>query len=296
MIKIEDGSSNLAKVDVGGISKQVKPLSIGELELALLARWPQEDAFDWDNTGLLVGDPAQTVTGVAVALDPTGDSIEAAAKMGANVLLTHHPVYLDPPPRFMPSHKLATTPGVNVFTAITNGIALMNFHTALDVSAEATRLLASMLNLEFECVLEPFPTSPEKGLGQVCSVRASDKPFKLSHLAARCTSVFGRAPRVWGNAATSVEKLVIANGSVGETVWSALDAGITCLVCGEVGYHKALDASQAGMRIIEVGHDVSEFPLTALLAQAAIDAGVPSDRVAIVDQTGKWAVPDSTRI
>ena len=200
MIKIEDGSSNLAKVDVGGISKQVKPLSIGELELALLARWPQEDAFDWDNTGLLVGDPAQTVSGVAVALDPTGDAIEAAAKMGANVLLTHHPVYLDPPPRFMPSHKLATTPGVNVFTAITNGIALMNFHTALDVSAEATRLLASMLNLEFERVLEPFPTSPEKGLGQVCSVRASDKPFKLSHLAARCTSVFRRAPRVWGDA------------------------------------------------------------------------------------------------
>ena len=92
MIKIEDGSSNLAKVDVGGISKQVKPLSIGELELALLARWPQEDAFDWDNTGLLVGDPAQTVSGVAVALDPTGDAIEPAAKMGANVLLTHHPV------------------------------------------------------------------------------------------------------------------------------------------------------------------------------------------------------------
>ena len=97
MIKIEDGASSLAKVDAGGISKQAKPLSIGELELALLARWPQEDAFDWDNTGLLVGDPAQTVTGVAVALDPTGDSIEAAAKMGANVLLTHHPVFIEPP-------------------------------------------------------------------------------------------------------------------------------------------------------------------------------------------------------
>ena len=296
MIKIEDGASSLAKVDVGGISKQVKPLSVGELELALLKRWPQEDAYEWDRTGLLVGDPAQTVTGVAVALDPTGESISAAAKMGANVLLTHHPAYLDPPPRFMPSHKLATTPGVNVFTAISNGIALMNFHTALDVSAEATRLLASMLNLEFERVLDPLPDNPEKGLGQVCAVRSSDKPFKLAHLAARCTSVFGRAPRMWGNTATLVERLVIANGSAGDTVWSSLDAGITCLICGEIGYHKALDASQAGMRIIEVGHDVSEFPLTALLAQAAIDAGIPSDRVAIVDQTGKWTVPDSTRI
>ena len=296
MIKIEDGSSNLAKVDVGGISKQVKPLSIGELELALLVRWPQEDAFDWDNTGLLVGDPAQTVSGVAVALDPTGDAIEAAAKMGANVLLTHHPVYLDPPPRFMPSHKLATTPGVNVFTAITNGIALMNFHTALDVSAEATRLLASMLNLEFERVLEPFPTSPEKGLGQVCSVRASDKPFKLSHLAARCTSVFGRAPRVWGDATTSVEKLVIANGSASGVIAACVATGADCLVCGEVRYHDALDASQAGLAILEVGHDASEAPLVALLASAAVDAGVPEGMVGIVDQSGNWTYPEATRI
>lgn len=296
MIRIEDGNSSLAKVDVGGISKQVKPLSVGELELALLKRYPREDAFEWDRTGLLVGDPAQTVTGVAVALDPTGDAIETAAKMGANVLLTHHPVYLDPPPRFMPSHKLATTPGVNVFTAISKGVALMSFHTALDVSGEATRVLAGMLNLDFEGVLEPLARDPEKGIGQICAVREADRPFKLAHLAARCTSVFGRAPRVWGDMSTAVDRLVVANGSAGETIWSGLDAGITCLICGEIGYHKALDASQAGMRIIEVGHDVSEFPLTALLAQAAIDAGVASDRVAIIDQSAKWSMPDATRI
>ena len=296
MIKIEDGSSSLAKVDVGGISKPEWPLSIGQLELALLKRWPREDAFEWDRTGLLVGDPAQTVTGVAVALDPTGDAIEAASKMGANVLLTHHPVFLDPPPRIMPVHKLATTPGVNVYNAVSQGVALMNFHTALDVSAEVTRLIAGMLSLDFERVLEPFASDARKGLGQVCAVRAADRPFKLAHLAARCTSVFGRAPRVWGDPAASLERIVVANGSAGDTVWSALDAGITCLVCGEIGYHKALDASQAGMSIVEVGHDVSEFPLTALLAQAAIDAGVPSANVAIVDQSGKWSVPDSTRI
>lgn len=296
MIEIEDGRSNLAKVESGKIAKQVKPLSIGELEMALLMRYPREDAMEWDQTGLLVGDPAQTVTGVAIALDPTAEAIDAAAKMGANVLLTHHPVFLDPPTRFMPAHKLATTPGANVFHAISKGVALMNFHTALDVSPEATRLLAGMLNLDFERVLEPLDCDANKGIGQVCTVRASDKPFKFAHLAARCTSVFGRAPRVWGDPASSVERLVIANGSAGQTAWSALDAGITCLVCGEIGYHKALDASQAGMRIIEVGHDVSEFPLTALLAQAAIDAGVAKESVAIIDQTGKWDVPDSTRI
>ena len=296
MINIEDGRSSLAKVETGGIARQAKPISIGELELALLGRYPREDALEWDRTGLLVGDPAQTVANVAVALDPTGEAIDAAAAMGANVLVTHHPVYLEPPTRFMPSRKLATASGANVYAAISKGVALMNFHTALDASAEATRLLAGLLNLNFEGLLETVGDDPAKGFGQVCSIKPGDRPFKLAHLAARCTSVFGRPPRVWGDPSTVIERLAIANGSAGDTAWACLDASITCLVCGEIGYHKALDASQAGMCIVEVGHDVSEFPLTALLAQAVVDAGVDKERVAIIDQSGKWTVPDATRI
>ena len=296
MIVIEDGNSSLAKVDSGSISKQVKPLSVGELEQVLLNSFPRSDAEEWDRTGLLVGDPAQTVTGVAVALDPTREAIQVAERSGANVLVTHHPAFLDPPSALSPSHELAITPGVNVFEAISKGVALMNFHTALDVSVAATRLLPGMLGLEFERLVVPLASDADKGYGPLCSVRASERPFKLAHLAARCTSVFGRAPRVWGDFDSQVNKVVVANGSAGNVVELCVKMHVDCLVCGEVRYHAALDAAQAGLCIVELGHDVSELPLVALLAQAVRDAGVDQDAITIVDQSGNWQLPDSTRL
>lgn len=297
MIEILDGStSKLAKVASGVISKPSNPITIGELELALLKRWPREDAEPWDRMGLIVGDQAALVKGVAVALDVTSDAIAAASQRGANVLLTHHPVFLDGPTSFTPSYSASSAPGVNVYKAIASDVALMNFHTALDVSHEATRLLPSMLSFDFERLLVPGASGPDKGYGQLCTVRDSDAPFRLSHLAARCTSVFGRMPRVWGDGSRTLSKIVIANGSASSVVAATIAAGADCLVCGELGYHPSIDAVQAGLSIVELGHDVSELPLTALLAQAAIDEGVPAENVSILDQTGNWRTPESTRI
>ena len=297
MIVIEDGNGmELTKVQAGEIAKPAKQLAVGELELALLARFPREDAEPWDRTGLLVGDPLAQVSGVAVALDATLGAIRAAAGFGANVLLTHHPAFLDPPEAFSPSRDIASAAGVNVFTAAQLGVALMNFHTALDANLPATRLFSHMLSLDFERLLLPRDDDAEKGYGQLCAVRESDKPFTLARLAARCTSVFNRTPRVWGDMSAKVERVVVANGSAGEVADACLPAQADCLVCGEIKYHAALEASQAGLAIVELGHDVSELPLVALLAQAAIDAGVAPDDVFVLDQSTNWSMPDATRI
>ena len=299
MITIEDGNNTeLAKVASGDIAKPSRPsvLTVGELELALLRQFPREDAEEWDRMGLLVGDPAAPVTRVAVALDVTRNAIAAARRAGANVLLTHHPAFIEPPAVLSPSHAAATAAGVNVYEAVAGGVALVNVHTALDVCPASTRLLAGLLSLDFVRVLVPLPADVRKGYGPLCSVRASDAPFSLAHLAARCTSVFGRMPRVWGDMDARLTRIAIANGSAGNVVDAAVAARADCLVCGEVKYHAALDAVQAGLAIVELGHDVSELPLTALLAQAAIDAGVPSDAVVMLDQGANWAMPDSTRL
>ena len=295
MIEIEDGRE-LAKRNSGTLSRQPKPLTVGQLELALLKRWPREDAEEWDRTGLLAGDPAALVEGIAVALDPTPEAVRAAKQVGANVLLTHHPAFIEPPAAFSPSFDVADAPGVGVYTAVSEGVALMNFHTALDASVEATRLFPRMMNFDFKRLLAPLASDSDKGYGILCSVRENDLPFKLSHLAARATSVFGRAPRVWGDLDATVERVVIANGSASAVVDACVEAKADCLLCGEIRYHAALNASQAGLAIAEVGHDVSEFPLCALLAQAAIEAGVPEDAVTMVDQSANWRYPEATRV
>lgn len=295
MIEIQD-AHDLAKRNSGPLGKQGALMTVGQLEMALLKRFPREDAEAWDRMGLLVGDPAALVAGVAVALDPTPAAIQAAKRAGANVLLTHHPVFIDPPEAFSNSFAIADYAGVSVYTAAREGVALVNIHTALDASVEATRLFPRLMNFDFRRLLMPLPHDADKGYGMLCAVRESDAPFKLSHLAARVTSVFGCQPRVWGDFGDKVERVVIANGSANDMVRACLDAHADCLVCGEVRYHAALAAAQSGLAIAEVGHDVSEFPLCALLAQAARDAGVPAEHVTVIDQSANWRHPDATRM
>ena len=274
MIEIEGPNSSpateLSTIASGGIAKppQATPLlTVGLLEKALLERFPRADAESWDRMGLLVGDPSEPLEGVCVALDPIS-----------------------------PSRLTASAAGVNVWEAVRSGVALMNFHTALDVSDDARELFLNLLKLDWKRMLVPSDADPGKGYGYLCTIRGCDVPFTLGRMAARCTSVFGRVPRVWGDMDEKVASIVFANGSAGNVVEACVAEKVDCLICGEVRYHAALDAAQAGLDIIEVGHDASELPLTAILARAAIRAGVAPDIVTVLDQGRNWGLPDSTRL
>ena len=169
----------------------------------------------------------------------------------------------------------------------------MNFHTALDVSARAQRMLPGMLGLSLRGVVEPKAGCSEKGYGQLC---AAAEKMTLGQLAARCTSVFGRAPRVWGSFDRAVASIVTCTGSAGPTGRAALVAGADVLIAGEVKYHDALDLSQAGMAVIDLGHDTSELPFCGVLAASVRDAGVPDELVAVVSQRNRWSYPEAVRV
>lgn len=290
------GQAGLAQRASGVLSKQGFTRTVGALDYALLQEFPAGDADEWDRTGLLVGDPARLVEGVVVALDPTVEAVEETVRYGANVLVTHHPAFLAPPESFRPASSVAAESGALVWCAIENGVALLSYHTALDVSERAQQVLPGMLNLTFGSVVEPLADAPEKGYGQLCSVRTTDGPFSLGQLAARCTSVFGRAPRVWGDFGRALDNVVTCTGSAGELGRTCLGIQADCLVCGEIKYHEALALSQAGLAIIELGHDTSELPLTAVLVSALEAASVPQELIVVADQGDNWTYPESMRV
>lgn len=291
--KREAGLSTRAS---GPLSRQVPTMTVGALEAALLKDFPAADAEAWDRTGLTVGDRAQVVAGVALALDPTVHAIREAAARGCNVLVTHHPAYLAAPDAFSPGESVAANPGAGVWQAVQSGVSLLSYHTALDASVQAQRVLPGMLKLSYKGVAVPLGSARRKGYGQRCVPRPSEAHLTVGQLAARCTSVFGRAPRVWGDFGRELARIVTCTGSAGEVAASALREGAECLVCGEIKYHDALALSQAGLAVIELGHDVSELPLVAVLAAAVEGAGIPGDRVTVIDQGENWAYPETTRV
>lgn len=292
-----ENAKELACQKTGLISKSSYPMTVAALEHSLLAVFPADDAEVWDRTGMTVGDSSRLISGVAVALDATVAAIDMASSAGANVLVTHHPAYLNPPDSFKPMSSTSSISGSVVWHAIYRSVALMSFHTALDVSVSAQRILPGMLGFEFQRVLLPIKScaAMDKGYGQLCNIRA-DESLSLGQLAARCTSVFARSPRVWGNFSQEITTVVTCTGSAGQVGRAALEAHADCLVCGEIKYHDALDLSQAGLAVVDLGHDVSELPLVSVLASAVRDAGIPDELVFAIDQRDNWKYPDAMRV
>ncbi|WP_241159132.1 Nif3-like dinuclear metal center hexameric protein [Adlercreutzia sp. ZJ141] len=288
----------LTKRPAHAMARTVRAHTVGTLAAELLRVFPAADAEEWDRTGLVVGESALPVSRVAVALDPTVDAIREASVSGANVLVTHHPPFLSAPDSFAPERSVAASSGAGVWAAIQNQVALMCFHTSLDVSPRAARVLPGMLGLAFSGrVVEPSRSSRVRGYGQLCDVPlVDDAPETLGRLASRCVAVFGRPPRVWGDLSSPVRTAVTTTGSAGTVGRAARAAGADCLICGEIKYHEALDLSGAGLSIIELGHDVSELPLTAVLADAVANAGVPERDIIMIDQSHNWTTPEAVRV
>ena len=55
---------------------------------------PRHLAEGWDNVGLAIGDPEREVTKIVVALDVIDPVIEEAKEIGAEMIVTHHPMLL----------------------------------------------------------------------------------------------------------------------------------------------------------------------------------------------------------
>ena len=88
-------------------------------------------AEEWDNVGLLVGDPDQQVKRVMTCLTITPASAEEALERQAEMIITHHPL------PFRPLKRLTTAQTASrlLLQLIEGKIAVHSPHTAFDSAA-----------------------------------------------------------------------------------------------------------------------------------------------------------------
>jgi dinuclear metal center YbgI/SA1388 family protein len=131
--------------------------TLGEITALLDAWYPPDHAEEWDAVGLVLGDPADEVHRVLLAVDPVGDVVDEAILRDADLLVTHHPLFLKPVhgfaatgPKGRVAHRLAQ-----------NGCALFAAHTNADSPAGGvSESLALALGLEDVRPLEADPREP----------------------------------------------------------------------------------------------------------------------------------------
>ena len=260
-------------------------MNVAELERRMLEIIPASVAEPWDRTGMLVGNPGDEVRGVAVALDPTCDAIAFARRVGANVLVTHHPLFLDPPTQVKPAAYATEAVGARIWEAVKSGVSVMSFHTALDASPLAAGVLAAPLGLGLTGeVLEEVAGHPGCGYGRLCTSTGTS----VGEIAEACAASFGHAPRIWGDAHAVPSRVCLWTGAAGESPLACLAQDVDLLVCGEVKYHMALDAAELGLCIIELGHDVSEQVHCPVLVESLQKCGVDGAAIRLMDLPANW--------
>jgi dinuclear metal center YbgI/SA1388 family protein len=85
---------------------------------------PLKLAQDWDNVGLLIGNPQRNVKKILMTIDITKDVLAEAKKLRTNLIISYHPVIWD---------GIKKINGENiVYDLIGADIAVFSIHTALD--------------------------------------------------------------------------------------------------------------------------------------------------------------------
>jgi len=111
-----------------------------------LNQWaPPNTKLDYDNVGLLVGDPSQNISKVLTCLDVTLEVVEDAKNKGCELIVAHHPLIFQSIDRINPVNEQ----GKIIYELIRSDISLIAAHTNLDAALDGVSfVLAQKLGLE----------------------------------------------------------------------------------------------------------------------------------------------------
>ncbi|MFI6353570.1 Nif3-like dinuclear metal center hexameric protein [Streptomyces sp. NPDC050743] len=242
---------------------------LSEVITALENLWPAERAESWDAVGTVVGEPDQEVTRVLFAVDPVQEIVDEAVKLGADLLVTHHPLYLRGTTTVAASHFK----GRVVHTLIKNDIALHVAHTNADTADPGVSdALAGALDLRVVRPLVPDPTDPEgrRGLGRVCEL---DHPLTVRALAERAAArlpATAQGIRVAGDPEAVVRTVAVSGGSGDSLFDEVRAAGVDAFLTADLRHHPAAEFTAAvahsPLALLDAAHWATEWPWCELAA------------------------------
>lgn len=93
--------------------------------------------------------------------------------------------------------------------------------------------------------------------------------------------------RVSGPPETSVEKIAVVPGSGASFAAAAAGAGADALVTGDLDHHRAREALDAGLAVVDPGHAATELPGMRRLVEAVGELGVEAIDL-VGDGSGPW--------
>lgn len=213
---------------------------------------------EWDNSGLMVGSLESDVTAIFLALDCTEEVIDEALQVGANLIITHHPLIF----------KGLTTIGESTYVErcvkklIKEDITLYCAHTNLDkMSGGVSAMMADKLKLEQREILAP--DSDGIGLGLVGTLPS---PVEIEPLLNTIKELFGcKVLRTSTPIKGEVHRISLCGGSGSSLINKAYLSKAQLYITGDISYHHFF--CEEDFMVVDIGHYESEIGAIELLEE-----------------------------
>lgn len=228
------------------------PVTIADVFKRINEIAPFELCEEWDNVGVLAGSMNSPVERVLLALDLNSAVLQEAIDKRAQLIVTHHPILF----RGRKNLREDDPEGKLLCGLIRNNIGLIAAHTNFDNAFPGVNdALAAKLGLT-------EVSAHEHGLR--CGKPAQDT---LGAFRVHAEKVLGGPVRCYGSSERKICRVALLGGAGGDFAGEALAAGADVYLTGEISHHRAWDAYEAGLCILEAGHAATEIPAISTLAE-----------------------------
>lgn len=217
---------------------------------------PFDSQLGFDNSGFLVGRGDKRVAHILVALDITQEVVDEAIRLGADLIVSHHPVIWEAPKSVTDETLL----GRKLLALIQHDIAAICAHTNLDAAIDGVNdALAAALGLEGTELLKVYGHYADGtpfGIERIGTLPG--EAGSLTDFAAEVKKKLGSGGVRYVDAGRPVHRVAVGGGSCSGSIRDVLAAGCDTFVTADVKYDGFLDAKALGLNLIDAGHFPTE--------------------------------------
>lgn len=241
--------------------------SVKEIYRYLDEKFPYCMQESYDNSGIMV-ECGRNVTKVVVSLDITNTIVDYATALGAELIVSHHPVI------FRPIKSISYDSPL--YRLIANDVSAISAHTNYDIAEGGVNdQLASKLDLhEIKPVFKVSECSVngilrENYIGRMGVITNEQTP---SDFAAFVAERLGKKVGIeYVDGRKNVKTVAVGGGACGEFVFECKKYGIDAFVTGEAKHHEMIYAAENGITLIAAGHYATENVALEKLASTLVE-------------------------
>lgn len=222
----------------------------GEIYDYLKELAPLELQMDFDNSGFQLGRLDAEVNRALLALDVTEEVVGEAIELGAQLIISHHPLIFS---------KLRSIMDTKLLRLAENRIAVISMHTNLDIAAGGVNdVLITLLGARAD---GPFDPDNCGRVGELPEAQQFDSFLRF------CKTALDSKGLRYYDAGRPVKRLAVMGGSGGDYIGCAAEKGCDTYVTADIKYHQFLEAKELGINLIDGDHFCTENPVIPSLCE-----------------------------